>query len=240
MAEDATSGSVLGVAGEDGFSAGAWSHTAALQQAIADHPFNAALAAGTLDRERFVFYLVQDAAYLVGFSRALGVAASRASDPGDAALLTGSAHSALVVERSLHDRWLAAHGADRAGVEVSPSCEAYASWVQAVALAEPFPVQVASLLPCFWIYREVGTAIHRRTAEVVDHPYRAWIDTYADEAFSATVDAVIALADRQAAVSPPDVRSRMLAAFTRASEHEWRFWDSAWRREGWPTARWRT
>lgn len=224
-----------------GFSATAWARTAALQRAIAEHPFNVALADGTLDQSRFTFYLVQDAAYLVGFSRALSVAATRAADPADAALLAGSAHDALIVERGLHADYLGRFGVgkDRAGVEVSPTCEAYASYLQAVALTGPFAVQVASLLPCFWIYREVGAAIHERTAGVTDHPYRAWIDTYADETFSATVDAVIALADRVAQPASDGTRQEMHAAFARASEYEWLFWDSAWRLEGWPTARFR-
>lgn len=224
------------------FSAAAWERTASLQKAIADHPFNIALADGTLDRTRFTFYLVQDAAYLVGFSRALSVAATRAADPADSALLAESAHDALVVERSLHADYLSRFGVgeDQAGIEVSPTCEAYASYLQAVALRGPFAVQVASLLPCFWVYREVGVDIHRRTAGVADHPYRTWIDTYADPAFSATVDAVIALADRVATEAPEGTREEMHAAFARASEHEWLFWDSAWRLEGWATARFRS
>ncbi len=46
-------------------------------QSIICHPFNVELAQGTLDKERFVFYMEQDAYYLVGFSRALAFIAAR-------------------------------------------------------------------------------------------------------------------------------------------------------------------
>ena len=54
-------------------------------RAIHEHPFNAELEAGTLDRDRFAFYIVQDARYLVAFSKALATASARATDPDEAA-----------------------------------------------------------------------------------------------------------------------------------------------------------
>ena len=46
------------------FSEAAWQRTARLRQAIDALPFNTELAAGTLSRERFQGYIVQDALYL--------------------------------------------------------------------------------------------------------------------------------------------------------------------------------
>jgi thiaminase/transcriptional activator TenA len=93
-------------------------------------------------------------------------------------------------------------------------------------------VSVAALLPCFWIYWEVGS--HLLAIARPDNPYQAWIDTYADEAFAQGVRKVIAISDRVAADATPAVRAQMLKAFVRASQLEWMFWDSAWRREAWP------
>ena len=41
-------------------------------------PFNAELAAGTLSEARFKHYITQDAHYLIGFGRALTLAAAKA------------------------------------------------------------------------------------------------------------------------------------------------------------------
>src|SRR5579875_609517 len=98
------------LASPGGFCDLAWQKTAALQQAICDHPFNKALADGSLPQDRFSFYLIQDSRYLVGFSRSLAAASTRASCPDDAAFFASSSQTALVVERSLHAGYLSGYG----------------------------------------------------------------------------------------------------------------------------------
>lgn len=225
----------------DGFCAKAWAHTADLRQAIVDHPFNVALTDGSLDREVFAFYIVQDGRYLVGFAQALAAASTRTDDAGDAAFLAGSAHGALAEERRLHAGYVQEFGltdADIAGVETSPSCLAYTSFLRASALSEPYPVLVAALLPCFWVYQHVGSTILEATGGAADHPYERWIRTYADEEFATAVLGARQLTDKLAAEADDRTRDRMLDAFVRSTEYEWLFWNSAWTREQWPTAQW--
>jgi thiaminase/transcriptional activator TenA len=90
---------------------------------------------------------------------------------------------------------------------------------------------LGALLPCFWIYAEVGRDIHARAA--ASNPYQAWIDTYAGEEFHAAVRGVIAATHEAAALASPALRERMHHAFTRAVQLEWMFWDSAYRMEAW-------
>ena len=92
---------------------------------------------------------------------------------------------------------------------------------------------VAALLPCFWIYWDVGSAIARRAAAA--NPYRAWIDTYADAAFGEAVRPVIGITARAAAGTTPAMQARMLGAFVRCTQYEWLFWDGAYQQRGWPT-----
>src|SRR4051794_352811 len=58
-----------------------WAEIRPIYDAILDLPFNRELAAGTLSRERFSFYVVQDAHYLGAFARALATAAAKAATP---------------------------------------------------------------------------------------------------------------------------------------------------------------
>jgi thiaminase/transcriptional activator TenA len=105
------------------------------------------------------------------------------------------------------------------------------SYLLATAYAEPYEVLLGALLPCFWIYAEVGRDILVRAPP--GNPYQAWIDTYAGEEFHAAVGRVIAATDEAAAGASPALRERMHAAFRRATQLEWMFWDSAYRLEGW-------
>lgn len=218
------------------FSADAWERHAALYARTLAHPFNAELAGGTLCLSRFRHYVVQDAKYLVAFGQALAAAAAKADEPGHIVQFAGAAREALVVERALHGHYFGLFGLDAAAVAaepLSPACHHYASFLLALSFREPLPVVAAGLLPCFWVYREVGTAIHA-AAPAPDHPYRAWIDTYAGEDFAAAVAAMVATTDALAERASPRERERMGAGFTRAMQLEWLFWDAAYRREGWP------
>jgi thiaminase/transcriptional activator TenA len=93
---------------------------------------------------------------------------------------------------------------------------------------------VAAVLPCFWIYWDIGKQI--AAAAATDNPYQAWIDTYSDPAFGEEVEAVIAITDRTAELATEEQRARMLDAFKRSTQYEWMFWDSAYRLETWPVA----
>ena len=203
--------------------------------AIRAMAFNRALADGTLPREIFRHYIIQDAHYLEGFARALALAATRAPDADGVRQLAQSAAGAIAVERQLHEHYLGLYGvgADSfAATPPTPVCAHYVSFLVATTATRGVAEGVAALLPCFWVYRDVGRAIHG--AASTDNPYRAWIDTYAGEAFDAAVEAACALADRLAESAGAAERKRMHAAFARSTLLEWMFWDSAWNLRAWP------
>src|SRR5262252_594500 len=181
------------------FSDQAWQQTAPLREAIHQLPFNMELATGSLSRDRFQTYIVQDAIYLGQFSRALAISAAKAPDTSTMQSFAQSALGAIAVEQALHARYLRDFGIDPSSIadaEPSPDCLAYTSFLIAAAYHDPWEVLVAALLPCFWLYWDVGCAI-ARTADS-QNPYKAWIDTYAEERFAEAVRTAIAIADRAA------------------------------------------
>jgi thiaminase (transcriptional activator TenA) len=217
------------------FSEDAWARTAALRAAIHRLQFNTELAAGTLAPERFRCYILQDAIYLGAYARVLAIAAAKAPDAATVQVFAGDAVQAIAVEQALHGRYLAEFGVTPEAAEAAepaPDCLAYTSFLLAIAHQQPWPVLVAALLPCFWIYWDVASAIVRGAAP--DNRYQAWIDTYADPRFGDAVRQVIDIADRAAEAASGEVRASMLAAFTRSAQYEYLFWDGAYHQRGWP------
>jgi thiaminase/transcriptional activator TenA len=208
----------------------AWQRTTNLRAAIHHLPFNRELAAGTLDPARFQFYIEQDAQYLDQYARILAMAGARGPDGATLHLLAESALEAVAVEQALHAQYLSEFGAG--STEPSPDCLGYTSFLLATAYHEPWEVLIAAVLPCFWIYWDVGNAVAREAA--VENRYRAWINTYSDEAFGNAVSAVIAATDVAAAGASPAVRSRMMTAFVRSTQYEFLFWDGAYQLRRWP------
>src|SRR6266566_9047400 len=100
--------------GEMRFSDEAWQQNAALREAIHRLPFNSELAAGGLSRERFRFYILQDAIYLGQYSRVLALAAARAPDATNLQAFAQSALGAVAVEQRLHEHYLHEFGVEPA------------------------------------------------------------------------------------------------------------------------------
>jgi thiaminase/transcriptional activator TenA len=210
----------------------AWQRTTEARAAIDALAFNRELAAGTLDPARFRFYIEQDALYLDQYARILVMAGARGPDGATLRLFAESALEAVAVEQALHGQYLSQFGTGATTAEPSPDCLSYTSFLLATAYHEPWEVLIAALLPCFWIYWDVGNTIAAKAAP--NNQYRAWIDTYSDEGFGNAVRAVIAATDTAAAQATEAVRARMVTAFIRSTQYEYLFWDGAYQRRNWP------
>lgn len=216
------------------FSQSLWQANLPLFQSTLELPFNRELAAGSLSRERFCHYMIQDAHYLVAYGRALAVTAAKSDNAEGVVQFANAAHEAVVVERSLHDGFMRDYGITPerfAATSLTPTCHHYCSYLLATAWSAPYPVAIAALLPCFWIYAEVGRAIHARSA--AGNPYQPWVDAYASEEFHAVVRGVCATVDRVAAEATESTRAAMHEAYRDAARLEWMFWDSAYRLADW-------
>jgi thiaminase/transcriptional activator TenA len=201
--------------------------------AICRHPFVAGLTDGSLPEDVFVRYLVDDAHYLDRYARVLSQLASRAPDAAGIELLAASAVGAIAAERELHRSYLAPRGLDPDGDEVpeaSLTCVAYTGSLEATAHTAAFDVALAAVLPCFRVYAEVGRHVMGRRAPG-EHPYGAWIDTYAAPEFDEAVRRAEAYLDAVAVDRPA-----VIEAYRRSTRFEWMFWDAAWRSDPWPTA----
>ena len=97
--------------------------------------------------------------------------------------------------------------------------------------AGSFAEALAAVLPCYWIYAEVGAHLLERGSP--DPLYQRWIDTYGEE-FAAVVQAVRELPTRVGAGLGDAELARVFERFAYTSRYEWMFWDAAWRQERWP------
>jgi len=212
-----------------------WEEVAPLRRAILAQPFLAELADGSLPLDSFRHYIVQDSLYLAEYARVLAIAAAKAPDAAGRLEFSDGAKVAVQVEEVLHQSFFAQFGvtADAAhAAEPSPACLGYTSYLASLAATRSYEELIAGILPCFWVYWEVGCAIKPRAAS--PNPYAAWIDTYAAPSFGEATNRVRALVDAAAGQAGAATRAAMAQAFRIATRYEWMFWDSAYRREVWP------
>src|SRR5262245_66118547 len=105
-----------------------WNAIAPIYAAILRHPFVTGLTDGSLPRDRFLFYAVQDALYLREFARGLSLAGARAPRDEWIVMFNQHAAGALEVERALHEGFFKELGlspAEVAGTPLAPTNQAY-------------------------------------------------------------------------------------------------------------------
>lgn len=212
-----------------------WASIEPIYAAILDHPFIAGLTDGSLGRERFAFYAVQDALYLREFARALAITGARAPKDNWIVMLTDHAAGAIRVERTLHESFFREFGLtpeDVAVTPLAPTTLAYTDYLLAVAYGAPFHEALAALLPCYWIYWKVGKELARATSP--DPLYARWIAAYDSPEFGAVVRAVLDATNEVAAGLGDIERAAMRRHFRTTSRYEWMFWDMGDRGERWP------
>jgi thiaminase/transcriptional activator TenA len=88
------------------------------------------------------------------------------------------------------------------------------------------------VLPCYWIYWEVGKELLRRGSP--DPRYQQWIGTYGGDEFGSVVRQVIGVTEALAPSLAPPERALVHQHFRTTSRYEWMFWDMGYRQEGWP------
>jgi hydroxymethylpyrimidine kinase/phosphomethylpyrimidine kinase/thiamine-phosphate diphosphorylase len=207
-----------------------WERIASIRAGIDELPFVRALADGTLDRGAFTHYLAQDALYLSGYARVLADAARLAPTAAEQAFWANSAHGSIVGELELHARWLTPHdGVSDATFAAAPSAAttAYLDHLRSTAYGGDYATLIAALLPCFWLYTDLGTRLDAgdfgEYARSAAHPYASWLRTYADESFAEATQQAIEYVAAAAAASDPEGRKRMLRAFEVSAGHELAF-----------------
>ena len=215
--------------GQSSFTQQLWKEAAPVYRETLAHPFLRGLADGSLPKERFKFYMRQDARYLTQFGKALSALAAKAPDEKTSIFLNEGALATIRTERLLHQTFFTE--AEFAATEMSPTNVAYTNHLLATVTRGTYAEGLAAVLPCYWIYAEVGKELKKRGSK--DEGYARWINQYGSEAFDAKVKEILAMMDAAAARATEEERREIRKIFLRSVRYEYLFWDMAWREEAW-------
>ena len=209
--------------------------TETIWQAIYTHPFIQEVGQGTLARPAFEFFIRQDYLYLKDFARVLCLGGAKADDLDTLAMFTEHAATVVRVERTFHSNFAVQLGLTVATLEATPAApvtRAYTRHLLTVAHSGTLGETVAAVLPCYWIYWEVGQRLNQTIPD--DPIYAAWIQAYGNPAFGAHVEQQLSLIDRLASHASDQERERMADHFEHSCRYEFLFWDQAYHGAAWP------
>lgn len=198
------------------------------------HPFIRQLAEGTLPEDIFKFYVLQDSYYLKHFAKVHALAAVQAKDLATTQRFAQHAEETCGAEISLHEGFfelLRVTEEDIVSFEPAPTAYAYTSHLYRIALNGDLADTLAALLPCYWLYYEIGERLKHATP---NHPiYDKWIATYGSDWFEQATREQINRMDQLAESLSPQRRDELKAHFVKSSHYELQFWEMAWARQQW-------
>jgi thiaminase (transcriptional activator TenA) len=219
----------------DDFTSGLWHDVTDIYDVILAHPFLAGLTDGSLPPESFAFYVVQDVLFLRRYAQALAMVASRAPDTAGTEMFARHAAGIVTAEMTLHQWLMADLDLDPTAIESAeeaPTTLAYTSYLLATTGNGSYGEGVGALLPCYWIYWEVGKHLLERGSP--NPRYQRWIDTYSGDEYASDAREVIAAANKLSADLSLREREQVRRHFRVTSRYEWMFWDMAYHRQTWP------
>ncbi len=201
-------------------------------KAIEDHAFIKELSSGDLSKERFHFYIHQDTFYLNTYGKVLANLSTQLKDPEHASDFLQFANDTIAVEKILHQEFAEELNAFETPKK-SPTCSLYTGFLSEVLTYESIEVSLAAVLPCFWIYKEVGDYLLAKV-ELDQHPYQKWITTYGGEDFANAVRRATEITEYYSQNTNEEIKEQMTKAFLKTAQMEWMFWNSAYQLEKWP------
>lgn len=202
-----------------------WNMSKEVIKAIKNHKFNQELMNGTLDKDRFKYYLEQDTIYLRDFARCHAIIASKISLSHIKHFLEYSQQSLIAEQEDVHQYFRKLFKFKETG-HITPATLSYTSYILRICAYEPIEVAVASVLPCFWVYKEVGSFIKKHS--VHHNPYAHWIAVYSGEEFNNSVNQIINIYDNLADNTCESTKKKMLDAFYKSTCLEWHFWNDSY------------
>ena len=195
------------------------------------HPFVRGIGDGTLDVEKFKFWVRQDYLFLIDYARLLAMAVAKAPDLPTMRRFADLVQATLNTEMELHRAYAAEFGISSEELEAetkAPTTQAYTDFLLRAAAGD-YTELLAALRPCMWGFSDIGQRLSRGPRPA-DERYDKWIDMYASAEFAELADWCRGLVDSVAKGQPADVLRQMEEAFLTSSRYELAFWEMAWTR----------
>lgn len=195
------------------------------------HPFVTGIGDGTLDMERFRFFMLQDYLYLFDYAKVFALGMVKARDPELMRTFAKNVESILNGEMNIHRAYMKRLGITEEQVlSVRPALDnlSYTKYMLSVANAGA-PMEItASILACSWSYAEIGRTLAKLPG-APEHPfYGEWIQGYSGREYTAANDALIDLMNDLAKDASENQLKYLTEVFINCSRYELGFWDMSW------------
>lgn len=197
-----------------------------------EKPFVKGIADGSLDHDKFKYYMIQDYLYLIDYTKVFSIGAAKSTDLAFMHLFAGYTHSILDGEMDIHRAYMERLGITREEAEQTPVALdnlSYTSYMLRIAYEGGAPEAAAAILSCALSYEWIAKKIAADRPDADKHPfYGEWIRGYASESYHKENEVLVEWMNRLAEDLSEKQKKHLVDIFVACSRYEAAFWDMAW------------
>ena len=202
-----------------------WEAVSPIYEDILKLPFIKELCDGSLNKKSFAHYVSQDILYLYDDARAFIILADKAENDSDKKFFKILADEGFEIEHAMHQEFLEHFDIKEAETK-SMAIQLYTDFLLNQVKNTSFVISAATLLPCYWLYNEVGNYIIKKSTAA--NPYKKWIDTYEGDDYMNYTSKFISIVETEAKNASEDEMQQMLESFIQSAKYEYEFWKESY------------
>ena len=186
---------------------------------------------GTLDKDKFRYYIIQDYLYLEDYAKTFAVGVAKAKNLKMANLFAKYI-SVMNGELDVHNGYLARLGVTQEEIDSTPRSLdnlSYTSYMLRVAYEEGEAEILAAILSCAYSYEIIAKNIVKNNpSSINDEFYGDWIKGYASEGYAE--ENVILLEELNCLTEnyTEEQIQHLVDIFVACSRYELAFWEMSW------------
>lgn len=196
-----------------------------------EHPFVKGIGTGSLEKEKFQFYMIQDYLYLLDYAKVFALGVVKAKEESVMRSFANLVHGTLNGEMAIHKTYMERlHITPEEIKQAKPSLvtTSYTNYMLWVGENEGLLPLAVSILACSWSYQKIGCKL----AEIpgaIDHPfYGEWIKGYSTQDYKLSNDNVLDLVNYLGKNASDGELENLKTIFINCSRYEGQFWDMAY------------
>lgn len=197
-----------------------------------DHPFVKGIEDGTLDKEKFRYYILQDYLYLEEYAKVFAIGVAKAESLEMIRLFAGYINVLTDGEMDIHRGYMGELGIAQEELDSTERAIdnlSYTSYMLRVAYEETQVEILAAILSCAHSYEMIAKRIIENNPDSVNHPfYGEWIKGYASDAYTKENVTLMAHLDRLTENYTEAQIQHLIDIFVISSRYEEKFWDLSW------------
>lgn len=196
-----------------------------------NHPFIRGIENGSLDIEKFKFYMIQDYLYLYDYAKLFAIGILKSDNNDDMKLFASSLDSTLNTEMAIHRGYMERLGIseeDVSNTETSLINLSYTNYMLSIAQKGGQKEVIIALLSCAWTYAEIAKKINENNSSAKEHEfYGEWVSGYLDDSFQNIAQWFLTRVDQFGEYLSDVEKTQLTNIFRNCCVYELKFWDMA-------------